>query len=78
MLLQRGKKIEITRQLQPESASILAQWIGCFGVVWNCKVAEDEKAYKEWLSLGRPDAARPEEGLGDLLAPSNRPRPKDL
>jgi hypothetical protein len=30
MRLQRGKKVEITRQLSPDSAMKLARWIGCY------------------------------------------------
>lgn len=54
MLLQRGKKFEITTQLQSQAATRIAQWIGCYGVIWNCKVAEDEQAFKNWQSLGCP------------------------
>jgi hypothetical protein len=57
MLYQRGKKVKITAQLQSHAASRLAQWIGCFGVVWNCKVGEDEQARKTW-SPGAPKAKR--------------------
>ena len=59
MLYQRGKKVEITAQLQSHAASKLAHWIGCFGVVWNCKVGEDEQARKTWSALGRPPEMRP-------------------
>ena len=54
MLLQRGKKVEITQQLRPEAATHLARWIGCFGVVWNLKVGEDESAFKFWCDKGKP------------------------
>jgi hypothetical protein len=41
--LLRGKKFEITSQLSPEGKNIIAQWIGSYGVIWNCKVSEAKK-----------------------------------
>lgn len=47
--LQRGIKIEITKLLSSETAHIFAQWIGSYGVIWNCKVAENKIAYQQYL-----------------------------
>lgn len=43
--LQRGTKIEITKQLSHQAAQTFARWIGCFRVIWNCKVAENRASY---------------------------------
>src|SRR5262249_44139883 len=47
--LQRGTKIEITSQLDSSAANIFAQWIGCYGVIWNCKVEENQKSLSTYL-----------------------------
>lgn len=59
MRLTRGKKVEVTQQLEATGASVLARWIGCFGVVWNLKVAEDERAFQEWNASARSPDSRP-------------------
>jgi putative transposase len=52
----RGIRIEITSQLNEAAATMIAQWIGCFGVVWNCKVAENKTAYRAYLAARGNDA----------------------
>lgn len=59
MRLTRGKKVEVTQQLEATSASVLARWIGCFSVVWNLKVAEDERAFQAWNAQARSPDSRP-------------------
>jgi putative transposase len=59
VLLQRGKKAEITNQLSGGAATRLAQWIGCFGVIWNAKVQEDKDATKIWFESGKREDFRP-------------------
>jgi putative transposase len=54
-VLQRGKKIEITKQLTSESATTISQWIGCYCVVWNCKMEEfiaNNEEYKRAIAAG--------------------------
>ena len=46
--LKRGIKLEITKQLSRQSAETFAQWIGCYGVIWNCKVAENQEQFKAY------------------------------
>jgi putative transposase len=53
----RGIAFEITSQLDSRAAEIIAQWIGCFGVVWNCKVAENKAAYQAYLQARDLDNA---------------------
>lgn len=55
----RGKKVEITPQLGPLGAQRLARRIGCFGVVWNFKVGEEERSSRAWSGSGRPPESRP-------------------
>lgn len=57
--LQRGKRVEVTNLLTGSAATRLAQWIGCFGVIWNAKVHEDRDALKRWFDHGKPEAERP-------------------
>ena len=61
MEVSRGLAREITGQLNARSAQTIAQWIGCYGVVWNCKVAENQAAYQAYLQKREldPAAARP-------------------
>jgi putative transposase len=47
--------IEITNQLSGFAATRLAQWIGCFGVIWNAKVQEDKDATKIWFESGKAE-----------------------
>jgi putative transposase len=49
-ILIRGTKIEITDQLSQEAREEFARWIGCYGVIWNCKVAENKAAYEAYLN----------------------------
>lgn len=55
MTHKRGIRLEITKQLSGRAAETIAQWIGCYGVVWNCKVAENKAAYKEYLKRRADD-----------------------
>ena len=59
MLLQRGKRVEVTNLLTGSAATRLAQWIGCFGVIWNAKVHEDKASLKRWLEAGKLEIERP-------------------
>lgn len=55
----RGTRVEITGQLSREVTHLFANWIGCYNVVWNCKVAENKNAYRDYLesiSSGLPVA----------------------
>lgn len=54
--VRRGIRLEITGQLSSEAAETIAQWIGCFGVIWNCKVAENKHAYQAYLEQRKNDA----------------------
>ena len=47
--LPRGIKFEITKQLSLQTQETFAQWIGCYGVIWNCKVAENKTQYQDFL-----------------------------
>ena len=46
----RGYVADITKKLSPETASILAQWIGAANVIRNQKIRENEAAYRAFLS----------------------------
>ena len=62
MRQQRGIRVEITAQLGNDAATTIAQWIGCFGVVWNCKVAENKALYGAYKESCAQAGARPEGG----------------
>lgn len=47
--LKRGIKYEITNLINENTATIFAKWIGCYTVIWNCKVAENQENYKNYL-----------------------------
>ena len=47
--LPRGIKFEITKQLSLQTQETFGQWIGCYGVIWNCKVAENKTQYQDFL-----------------------------
>lgn len=57
----RGIRLEITNQLDSVTAETIAQWVGCFGVIWNCKVAENKAAYESYR-----------QGLADKPAPDQK------
>lgn len=59
--LSRGTSVEITEQLSLVSMQMLARWIGCFGVIWNAKVAENLSILKSYQTdlLINPLMARP-------------------
>ena len=69
--LHRGIAFEITSQLDPRAAQLVAQWIGCFGVVWNCKVAENKAAYQAYLQARDYDSSasppRPDQKAAHFL-----------
>ncbi len=48
----RGHVVDITDKLTPESAPILAQWIGGANVIRNQKIRDNEATYQEWLKVG--------------------------
>lgn len=50
MLLSRGLRREITSQLSSHSATTIAKWIGCYGVVWNLKVADNKEALVKYYA----------------------------
>lgn len=54
--VKRGIRTEVTSQLNETAAQEIAQWIGCFGVVWNCKVAENKSLYQSYLRSTELDA----------------------
>ena len=66
MLLRRGLKKEITKQLSSAACESIAQWIGCFGVVWNLKVAENKEAFADFRMNGgsRP---KPDQKVAPLI-----------
>ena len=53
MKLKRGKSIEITDQITPEVASIIASWIGCYTVIKNQKTQQAKSDYARWLEAGK-------------------------
>src|SRR5208282_5612424 len=69
--LKRGIKLEITKQLSRQSAEIFAQWIGCYGVIWNCKVAENQEQYKAYRLAKIQDylilRPKPNQGVAQFL-----------
>jgi transposase len=59
MILKRGKSIEITKQLTPEVAMIISQWIGGYTVIKNQKTLLAKDEYTRWLVAGKPENSRP-------------------
>lgn len=59
MKLKRGKSIEITQQLMPEVASMIAQWIGGYTVIKNQKTLSAKAVYAGWLADEKLDDSRP-------------------
>jgi putative transposase len=47
--LQRGFKGEVSKQLDSNAAQTFAQWIGCYSVIWDCKVAENLASFQDYL-----------------------------
>lgn len=59
MKLKRGISIEITKQLTPDVASMIAQWIGGYTVIKNQKTLLAKAEYAHWLAAEKPEDARP-------------------
>lgn len=57
--LTRGHCLEITEQLNKDSANIIAQWIGSFTVIKNQKTAESKAAYMRYLDADKKASLRP-------------------
>jgi len=79
--LSRGTKVEITKQLSSSSAEIFACWIGCYGVIWNCKVAEQQSICAEYRQAKSRDPNTPypilSQGVAHFLS-EERPYLKEV
>jgi putative transposase len=60
MKVKHGKSLEITDQLNSDSAKAIAQWIGCATVISNQKTIQSKSDYAKWLLDGKPADSRPE------------------
>ncbi len=52
MKVKHGKAIEITNQLSPQAAKVIAQWIGSYTVIKNQKTRLAQQAYQQWKAAG--------------------------
>ncbi len=52
MKVKHGKAIEITDQLSPQDAEVIAQWIGSYTVIKNQKIHLAQQAYQQWKAAG--------------------------
>jgi len=59
MIVKHGKSIEITQQLSPQAATVIAQWIGGYTVIYNQKTLASEADFQAWLKVGKPTDHRP-------------------
>lgn len=59
MKVTRGYCLEITEQLNKESANIIAQWIGSFTVIKNQKTLASKAAYGRYLDADKKESLRP-------------------
>jgi putative transposase len=59
MIVKHGHSIEITRQLSPQAATAIAQWIGGYTVIYNQKTLTSRASYQAWIDAGKPVNHRP-------------------
>lgn len=50
LLLTKGRKLEIGQLLDAESATTFAKWMGCYHVLWNDKVSENNQNLSKFLA----------------------------
>lgn len=78
MKVTHGKSIEITKQLSPKAAMAIAQWIGCYTVIYNQKTLQSKSAFEGWVSEGKPKNKKPIANAQAAFLNSELPFLKDV